>query len=136
MADYSVTITNAVNVFGPSPTEKWASGTTGTNPLVWGVDNWGSGTEDLPQYVQKLLEDGVSLTEALHKYAQHFLENSVSASADMSSEILTDGSGYTRLFADGASDGESRGSSTWSAVAAASTSYSTATATSVTWSEA
>lgn len=128
MADLSITITNAINTFGPAP------------GMLWGVDVWGTkwgvGTEDTKASATKLLTNSIGSDSALALTAafNRTIANTLDYLADLSSESITVGGGYTLVFPGGASNAENRVISTYSAAAAASTTYSSGTAGSTTWS--
>jgi hypothetical protein len=60
VVDYIKTITVAVNIFGPEPTEKWSTSATTSLALIWGQDKWGYGTVGLPLNFTKGIANSVS----------------------------------------------------------------------------
>lgn len=108
MADLSISISNSLNCFGGAPTNKW-------NAFEWGDFLWGEGTADMLQMVVKVLPgDALSLTGAVTaKSLTHRLAETLQPSGDMTSELLSDGAGYTYLSPDRAADGEARDPVDW-----------------------
>lgn len=134
MADHTITITNAVQAFGPAPASKWGTNTPYT--MTWGTTKWGEGTEDLQVAVEKSLSESVTPSDALDLSVGYnrTKENSLAFSSEMTFESLTDGSGYLYVFVSNTTDAEGRDSNTWTAASRATTTYSTVTVTSTTWS--
>ena len=111
MANYSVTISNTVNVFGPESTNKWG----GSWGAVWGNFLWGYGNSDLDTRVVKLLEESLSLTDSVtvSVYFYKVISETLNPTTDMGSETLQDGSGYYYVFPDNTTDAENRDFPTW-----------------------
>lgn len=77
MADYTKTITVAVNVFGPEPTEKWSTSSTTSLALIWGQDQWGYGTVGLPINFTKGIFNSVSSDSNIARRFYVFPANSM-----------------------------------------------------------
>ena len=150
MADFTQTITNTVRCFGQGPSSKW-------NEYNWNAFKWGEGTTDIKTDVRHLISESISSSDGFaQKQIFHLLDmqtvtldgmevyrsyafqvsESVGVVGDMSSEGLTDGSGYRYVFPDRTTEGESRSFASWTQMAGASTTWATATAATNTWSEA
>ena len=130
MANFTQTITNAISVFGPAPSNKW-------NAYNWNAFKWGEGTADLAASVAKFLTNSVSATNSVSLVADFnmSLSNAISTAEDMVSQELTDGEGYDHVFPGGVTNAEDRVSASWSQGSGSSPSWSQATASSTTWSQ-
>ena len=87
MADYSKTIANTLSVFGPEPTEKWASATTDTSPMIWGTDNWAYGTSDLPIAFTKGIFNSVLSDSMIALRHYRFLTNAITLTDDLGKNL-------------------------------------------------
>lgn len=99
MADFSQTITNRIDCFGPAPTTKWGSGSPYS--MTWGTSKWGEGTEDLVVSISKTLGETISLTDNFGTAAQFNRTatwGEISTSYEGVEETLQDGSGYYYVF--------------------------------------
>lgn len=133
MADYTVSITNAVNCFGPAPSTKW--GTHDPYTMVWGSFKWGEGTEDLvTHYEKRLTSETLTLSDAIYKNANKLLDNSIAATSETTMESLQTGNGYYYVFTGPVTDAENRNLSTYTSQTAQSTTYTSASVASTTWS--
>lgn len=130
MADFSIAINNSLNLFGLADTDKW-------NAYNWNAFIWGEGTLDSEQLVDKTITAGsIGSDSAITTIVDFLLSftNSIGSEADMFSEGLTDGSGYSYVYPDDVTDAESRYFPTYSSQSVASTTWSTATVSTTTWS--
>lgn len=134
MADFSITISNSLNTFGPAPSTQWGTGTPYT--MTWGVSKWGEGTQDLMADVGKFLAETLSLADSFYKSFEKVWSDSIASAMETSSEGLSDGSGWNYVFVSNTTEGESRASGSYSASSAVGTSYSSQAAGSTTWSQA
>lgn len=101
MADFTITILNSINTFA-GITNKW-------NEWNWGFFKWGEGTADLPVAVVKLISETLTPSDALVQLApDKLISETLSPTGDLSSEVLTDGSGYSYIFVSGVQNAESR----------------------------
>jgi len=151
MADHNITISNSLNTFGPAPSDVW-------NAWNWNAFKWGEGTADLQVFVNLIVNTSdlaptsamslhwgfyISIADAsltptssidAYLYTSITISNALSPTADMYSESLTDGSGYSYVFASNVTNAEdgttptytsvSDGTGTWTAVSAATTTWS------------
>lgn len=102
MADYTITISNTLNVFGPSPASQWGS-------MVWGDDYWGE-SKNLSTTLEKFLNESISLSDSVTAIVQWFrtLSNGISVMADSNLGQLQDGSGWDYDFPGGVTDPNDR----------------------------
>lgn len=131
MADYSISISNSLNVFGPAPSDLW-------NERAWNSFLWGEGSNDLQvivtKYIENLTELSLDSSVSAYAYFNMTLDNSLAPDADMYSESVSDGSGWSYVFPSNVTDGESRFTPTYTEAAAASTTWTSATVATTTWS--
>lgn len=101
MADFSVTVSNSVNVFGPAPSTKWGVGQVYT--MTWGTSKWGEGTEDLPVDVNvKLITNNIpSDFNKTASDVEKVYSETMTPQWAATEEELKDGSGYFYIFPDG-----------------------------------
>jgi len=130
MADFSVTINNSINSWGPAPSNKWGA-------WNWNAFKWGEGTHDLTTETVKVSSETLSLSQSLSLAADFVisLANSVASAEDLGSEVLRSGS-YSYVFPSNVTDGESRSFATWTSGSVASVTWTSGTATSTSWSSA
>jgi hypothetical protein len=128
LADFSITITNAIRTWGPAPSMRW-----GTDS--WGA-KWGSGTEDTTVKAQKLIGNSIGSDSSVQLVAgfNRTIANTLDFVEDLSSETITVAGGYTLVYPGGSTNAEDRIISTYSAAQAASITYSSSSAGSTTWS--
>jgi hypothetical protein len=68
MADFSITVSNTINMLG-EPASLWGD-------MVWGVDKWGAGSEDLQVAVNKLIDNSQSFSQdILNKQISHRIDD-------------------------------------------------------------
>lgn len=128
MASFTVTMANSLNLFGVAPSNKW-------NAFNWNAFLWGEGTADLGVNFTKGISNSLSPDTTVGKTAQIGIANSLAPTADLYSEELQDGSGYSYVFPNNTTDGEARDFVTWSSGTAGSATWTSATVTSTSWSE-
>lgn len=129
MADFSITIANSVNTFGPAPSDKWAA-------YEWNAFTWGEGTADLATDTHKVLGESVALSDTITAEAAFVISisNALAPTGDMGAEYLTDAAGYAYVFPDRVTDAEDRAIPTWTASSGPASGWSSATAGSTNWS--
>jgi len=76
MTQYVKTIANNVNLFGPGPTNKYATTLTASNAVSYGSGVYG-GTQDLAVLFTKGIGNTVTLTEESYKSLTKYLPNSM-----------------------------------------------------------
>lgn len=147
MANFSITVVNTLDFFGPSQPTKW-------NSFLWNAANWGQDA-DLGTFTTKVVDSTVTPISDDVRYIMHAVDvetltsdtdivlyytitilNDLTFDADMYSEVLTDGAGYTRMFPSNATNAEDRDIPTWVDNSPASSSWSSSTPNSTTWSAA
>lgn len=132
MADFTKTITNAVNLFGLNPSNKWGESVL-PYTMTWGVTKWGE--DSYPQIfsVIKYASSSISPDTVIVKSPQKVIDNSFSVLSDPSSEQLSVGV-WNVVFASDTTEAENRDFPTWAQSAAVSVSFTCAAAGSTTWS--
>jgi hypothetical protein len=136
LADYSVSISNSINCFGPAPSTKWGVGSVYT--MTWGVSKWGEGTIDLETHTERTITmqsltfgGGLMSLEPIK-----VLSNTFDFTSETTSEDLRTANGYYYQFTRPTTDAESRNQSTYTTGSAGSTLYTSGSAASTPWSEA
>lgn len=134
MADFSITISNAINAFGPAPATKWGVNTPYT--MTWGTSKWGEGTEDLITVMDKVISNAPTFTDALTLAVDFYIAitNSFSGTFEAGDEGLSDGSGYSYVFTGGTTDLDTIVTTTYTEGAGNAPTYTSGTVTSTTWS--
>jgi hypothetical protein len=127
VADFNITVSNSLNIFGPAPSNKW-------NVHNWNAFLWGEGTTDLIASVGKFISNSLASDSAVEKLPVRVITNSLTLTGDMSSQGLKDSAGYSYVFPDRTTDGEERDFPTWTEGAGQSTTWTTASATTSSWS--
>lgn len=129
MADFTITVSNSLNLFGPAPSNKW-------NAHLWGAFRWGEGTTDLQVDVVKLLGNALTIADSLTLQSAVFLtvSNSLSLSSNPSNEGLSDGAGYSYVFTGNVTNAENRVETSYSQGSAGAQSYAAGTPPSTNWS--
>lgn len=127
MADFSITITNRLNVFGPAPSSKW-------NAFAWNAFKWGEGTADLATEVGKAISNALTLSDAFAKDSTRSFVETLTVTGDMGSEYLTDAAGFTYVFPSNATNAEDRDIPDWSSATAGSPTWASAAAGGTSWS--
>lgn len=132
MADFNITISNSLNVFGPEGTNRWG-GAWGNE---WGAFLWGYGNVDLDTRVRKLISESLTPTDyfEISVYFYKVISETLEPTADMGSESLQDGSGYYYVFPDNTTEGENRDFPSWSEGSTSTQSFTCQAAGSTTWS--
>ena len=129
MADFTITISNSLNVIGIETPNLW-------NTMEWG-ENWGYGDVDLPVVVDKVIAESLSgITDAVTTAAD-FVDsyaNSLSLSSAIADLFLVDADGYFHVFRGGVTDGIDRISTDYTSSADPSTSWTPATDPTTSWS--
>jgi hypothetical protein len=102
--------------------------------MTWGTSKWGEGTQDLMIAFKKVISNTITPTDDYFLHARKLVQNTITPTEDMSSEGLTDGSGYSYIFPGNASNAESRVISTYSTATAGTSTYSSQSAGTTNWS--
>ncbi len=136
MANFSITLANTLDVFGPALTSKWNASTWGGTQ--WGtttdldiqvikvIDSTASPTSDDVRYILHVVNDeGTALTSDISRLIFAYVDSSISLGADMALETLQESNGYFYLFPDRVSNAENR----------ASTAYTSGTVSAATWTQ-
>lgn len=132
MADFTKTITNSINVFGPAPSSKWGNYNWGAAPGA-NVLIWGEGSADLSNSVGKALSNSFTISDSLNKNPNRVIANSVIPSFETEYESLADSNGYNYVFVRPTINAELRNISTYATVST-STSWSCAAVSLSSWS--
>lgn len=126
MANFTITISNSLNTFGPAPSDKW-------NQFNWNAFLWGEGTADLTVAVDKLLTNSLGFSDTIGLQSGKLILNTLSLTDALSSESLIDSRGYNYVFPGGTTNPVNRISTSYSAVSSAAGSWSAVSQTSTTW---
>src|SRR4030067_3333464 len=86
MADFTITVSNGINIFAGGPPSLWGT-------AVWGVDKWGSNS-DVYFTIGKNFSNAVTITDALQKKYFLTLSNGL-AIVTADSRTRGDGGSYT-----------------------------------------
>lgn len=131
MANFSITISNSMRVFGGSPATKW--GQVAPYTMTWGATKWGQGTFSTIFSYDKLLTNSLSPTTIMKFDAQKLLTNTIAVLGNPSSEVLSNGP-WRIVFVSDTVNVEDRDVATWTSTAAGVTTFTCLPAGSTTWS--
>ncbi len=126
MVDYAKTITNTFQVFGPGPTSLWGT-------MVWGVDEWGGGNDQLAS-AHKILSESLSLSDSWIKDAVITRSDSLSITSSIPDLTSVDAAGYYHVFISNVTDAADRAITTWTDESDPSSDWSEVSEASTTWS--
>lgn len=129
MANFTVTISDSLNLLGIQPSNKW-------NVLQWGTDTWGAGSNGELQDVDHLVPEGLSLSEDLTYNPNKLMTNTLGFSSAIDLITLVDSAGYYHVFPGGVTDAEAMISTSWSENSATTPTYTKLTASSTSWVQA
>lgn len=129
MADYNVTISETLRLFGVQPSDKWAE-------YNWSAFLWGEGTNKVLASALSVVSESQTFTDDLTTAAEfnRQVDEALTLSGAPSSEVLRDGNGYVYVFPSAASDGEDRDPVDWASGTTAPGTWSSQAAASTTWS--
>ena len=128
MADFAISFSNSVNVFGLAPSTKW-------NEFQWGVGKWGQGTVDLSKQVEKILDANILASTDTHSNeVEKNIGDSESVTMEMTDTKLTDSNGYSYVFPGGTTDAEDQTRTTWSEVSFTNPTWTSGTVRGTSWS--
>lgn len=105
MTVHTKTITNAFQVFGIGPSNKWGS-------MVWGVDTWGGGS-DVSLSVFKVLGETFTANDTWSKKGSKVITISPSLLSSLSEVSLVDSENYFHIFISNVSDASLRAITIW-----------------------
>jgi hypothetical protein len=132
MADFSITVRNSINTFGPAPTDKWGS------PFTWGSSLWGEGDQVISTsfFFPKTISNSITCDSSVALASSRFilLSDSISQDFEMSNENLQDPNGYFHVFAKPSTNAEDRVMTSFTSEPRVTTSWSQSTGASTTWS--
>jgi hypothetical protein len=129
MADFDITISESLRLFGVAPADKW-------NEYNWNAFLWGEGTNKIVTESEVPIADSLVLTGAVATEAEIMFAELLALSCGPTSEVLLDGNGYYYVFTDGATNGEDRDPVAWSSASAGSGSWTSQAVSTTSWSEA
>lgn len=129
MADFTITVSNAFNVFGLEPSTKW-------NAFNWG-QSWGYGVETTICEIIKGISESLSVASANELSAGFNIDiaDSFSVNSEPVEETLQDGRGYYYVFTKPAIDAEDRNLSSFTAQTRTTTTWSEPSTSTTSWSE-
>lgn len=91
MADFEITVSNSMNVFGQEPATKWGD-------FNWGEGFWGFGSETTLIDVEKLISENVEQAFAIFNTKGKLLVESIPSTFFVGDQVLTDGKGYVKKY--------------------------------------
>lgn len=130
MADFSIAISNSVNVFGVEISTRWGQSEF-PYTMVWGTSLWGYGYTTVLD-VQKLIDNSISPDTTIINETTKLISESITPAFETSSETIKNGI-WNYVFTNNTTEAEERDSTSWSSATASSVSYTSLTATSTTW---
>ena len=116
MATQTVSISNSLYVFGPTPTIYGSTFTSGYNVGKWGTDSWGEGSIDQSVGITKLIQNTQSLSDVYSKVFRRTFAETLSVVEDLTSERKGDGSGFFHEFTSPSDNAEDRAFTQWTEV--------------------
>ena len=129
MADWTISISNSLNLFGAGPSSLWYKHN-------WGEFLWGEGTEDMIHGIFKVIDNSQSISDTVSKSITRKVTNNLAMTSAMTEEMLKDGSGYNYVFVKPSTDGEDRSLTQWSSADIGDVAtYTCAAAGGTTWTE-
>jgi hypothetical protein len=127
MADLTITISNAINLFGPADTSLYGTAVYGTD--LYGTDS------DMEFAVDKLFSNTANVADALTFEADKLTANSVSVSPDIATITRQDAAGFIYVFPSNQLNGANIPSGVFSQIAIGSDAFTTLPANSTTWEQ-
>lgn len=147
MADFNITVSNRLGVYGGELTNRWGT-------MLWTTNKWAYGDKDLPTVVTKVTGGTITMGSAPIKNVTHFLGNTlvldsdailqaqkfitgntITLTGDMYSEEMFDEAGYNRLFDRFVENAENRPLTAFTKINTGSASYTLVSIPSTTWVE-
>lgn len=126
MADYTITVSNTLNVFGNKKTSRWGS-------MVWGTGKWGYGDFDLITTVYKVVGNTVTLAGAtIALSTTKVVISTMVVTGNQASQYLYDSNGYYHIF-NNDENAENRSLTSYTSLNTGSATYSTVADPSTTW---
>lgn len=127
MATYTKTCTNAINVFGGSPTNKWGTATFGSR--VWAFDD-----QRIVVSFGKTVTNTISFDNTLLKNTFKNITNTLVVSGDMSNERRGDSAGYLYVWGS-STNAEARPATSFTTISDTAATYVQISDTSTSWSQ-
>lgn len=133
MADFNITVSNNLRLFGVEPSTKWGEGLGVPLTMVWGTALWGYGYTTVID-IEKVIGNAVTVDSAVEKYVDFnmTISNQIVPAFETSSEQLKNGD-WNYVFPDNTTDGEERDFANWSVASDQNTSYTSFAASSTSW---
>ncbi len=128
MANFTITISNSVNLFGQSPASLW-------NQYNWGSFKWGEGTATIIWGMENFISETLSPTDAIVNLDTiRLISESLTPLSETISESLLDGSGYSYVFPSNTNDSELRARASYTSGSAVGSTWNSVVIGSTTWS--
>lgn len=110
MSDYSMTVSNSLEVFGGGQTTKW-------NEFNWNEAVWGEGTLGIPLDFTKIISESLTITDDVDTFVNFYLEynNSLVMAFETSNETLYN-DGWAYEFVAPSTNAENRSLTVWTEV--------------------
>jgi len=133
VADLTQTITNQLNVFGKSPTNRW-------NAITWGTDVWAFDGQVVQSDFDQIdaLNDTLSLSDTWALVMSFFRTRTetlnINESSDLTNSIVLSDGTYDYVFT-GGSNADNRTNPSYSEQSIDNATYSTVSRPSTSWTE-
>ena len=129
MADFTITISNSVNLFGPADASLWGT-------MVWGTNFWGTDSDQEFEVI-KALSNGFSATVAFSfGFDKTVSTNTVSAAVDLATLTLQDSNGFCYVFPSDSKNAANNPDTSYSQVAGSDSTWTTFPISGTTWEDA
>ena len=128
MADFTITISNPVNLFGPADASLWGT-------MVWGTDYWGTDSDQEFEVI-KALSNGFSASVAFSFDVEKTITtNAVSASIAVATLTLQDSNGFVYVFPTPTGNAAEDANTAYSQVAGSDSTWTTFPINGATWED-
>ena len=128
MTDFTITISNAIQLLGAADTENWGT-------LVWGTDNWAT-DDDLEFSVDKLIEDTANIAVGVSSdFIKDTIPNSLLVSGGLTGLTLSDAAGYSYVFPSNTNNAINIAETEYTPVSTPGDSFTTFPINNTTWGE-
>lgn len=129
MADFTITISNTVGLFGPADASLWGT-------MLWGTDYWGTDSDQEFEVI-KALSNGFSASVAFSfDFDKTVSTNSVGLASDIPTLILQDSNGFCYVFPSDQKNAANNPDTSYSMVADTDATWTTFPINGATWEDA
>lgn len=127
MADFIITISESLRVFGPAPTNKWAE-------YNWNAFKWGEGTNPVALGISVGISETETLTDSFGVNTSVSLSETVTASDDLDALQLRDTQGYDYVFVSSTINAADRSTTTYTRQSTSTPTWTSSTVSATSWS--